>query len=278
MSSMRRRFEHQGRMISYLEGGSAGPSPGTLVLLHAFPLAAEMWAAQLTAAVAGWRFLAPDLRGFGESSLEPPEGGSTLPAFSIDDYATDVIALLDILKVGRAVVAGLSMGGYAALAVARRAGTRVGGLVLADTRLEADSESARAGRDELLGVLGAGGAAAVVDRLMPGLVGATTRQSRPDVVADVRRLAGMQDPEAVRRAIHRLRDRPDSTATLEAFAGPVLIVVGAEDEVTPVDVARQMHGRAPGAAFAVIEHAGHLSNLEQPAEFNAALGRFLASH
>ncbi len=276
---MRRRFEHEGRAVSYLEAGRSSRSARALVLLHAFPLAAEMWEPQMAAAPEGWRILAPDLRGFGESSLEPRavewEAGPT--AFSIDDYATDVAALLDYLGVARAVVAGLSMGGYAALALARRASARVEGLVLADTRADPDSEGARTRRDEMLGVLTARGVETVVDSLLPGLLGATTRQSQPDVVARVRRLALAQAPDAVRRAIHRLKNRPDATAVLESFAGPVLIVTGAEDTIAGVEVASEMHRRTRSAELVVIERAGHLSNLEQPAAFNAALGRFLAS-
>jgi pimeloyl-ACP methyl ester carboxylesterase len=229
-----------------------------------------MWRPQLDAVPAGWRFIAPDLRGFGESKVGDP----TLPA-TMEGYARDVVALLDRLRVDRIVVGGLSMGGYVAFALLRLAPERIAGLVLADTRSEADDEAARASRDGMAETLALGGAAAVFDRMLPGLLGVTTRTSRPDVVQRARELALAQPTDGIRRAIHGLRSRPDSTLLLAAVACPTLVVVGDEDEITRVDSVRRMHGRIFGAELAVIEGAGHLSNLEQPEAFNGALTRHL---
>jgi 3-oxoadipate enol-lactonase len=257
---------------SDLDAAGAGPAPAerTLVLLHAFPLAARMWRPQLEAVPAGWRFIAPDLRGFGQSEV----GASSLPA-TVETYARDVVALLDHEGVERAVIAGLSMGGYVAFALLRLAPERIAGLVLADTRSEADDEAVRASRDGMKETLAQGGAAAVFGRMLPGLLGATTRSSRPEVVERVRQLVLAQRPEAIGRAIESLKTRPDSTPLLPAIACPTLIIVGDEDQITTMDSVRQMHGRIPGAELAVIEGAGHLSNLEQPEAFNAALAAIL---
>ena len=259
---------------SYLDAAGPGPEPAgrTLVLLHAFPLAAEMWRPQLEAAPAGWRFIAPDLRGFGQSSVDDP----IAPA-SIDAHASDLLALLDFLRVDRVVVAGLSMGGYVAFALLRLAPERVAGLVLADTRPEADDDAARAGRDAMTETLARGGAAAVFGRMLPGLLGATTRSSRPEVVRRVRQLVLTQRPEAIRRAIESLKSRPDATPQLAAVACPTLVMVGDEDQITNVDSVRRMHAGIPDAEFAVIERAGHLSSVEHPHAFNAVLTRFLAA-
>jgi 3-oxoadipate enol-lactonase len=271
---MRAHCHNDGRIISYLDVIGAGPAAPsrTLVLLHAFPLAADMWRPQLAAVPPGWRFIAPDLRGFGQSS-----GGDTSAPASVDDYAQDVFALLDHLGLDRVVLGGLSMGGYGAFAALRLAPERVGGLVLADTRSEADGEAARKSRDAMVETLAHGGAAAVFERMLPGLLGATTRASRLEVVERVRALALAQPVEGIRRGIQRLKSRPDSTPRLARIACPTLIVVGDEDQITGVDDARQMHDRIPGAELAVISRAGHLTNLEQPGEFNAALARFLAA-
>jgi pimeloyl-ACP methyl ester carboxylesterase len=269
---MRTDFRHGDRVISYLD--VAGPGPATrartLVLLHAFPLAAEMWQPQLDAVPAGWRFVAPDLRGFGQSAI----GDDPVPA-SMDGHARDVVALLDHAGVDRAVIAGLSMGGYVAFALLRLAPERVAGLVLADTRAEADDDAARANRDSMAGALAAGGPAAVFDRMLPGLFGETTRASRPEVMRRVREIALAQPVEGVRRAIQSLKSRPDSTPLLAGISCPALAVVGDEDAMTNVDSVRCMHDRIPGAELAVIEGAGHLSNLEQPEAFSAALTGFL---
>jgi pimeloyl-ACP methyl ester carboxylesterase len=269
---MRMHFRRDDRVISFLDAADPGPATPerTLVLLHAFPLAADVWRPQLEAVPAGWRFIAPDLCGFGESQVGDP----SLPA-TVDGYARDVVALLDHLGVGQAVVAGLSMGGYVAFAMLRLAPERVAGLVLADTRAEADDEATRASRDGMKETLAQGGAAAVCERMLPGLLGATTRASRPDLVRRVQELVLAQRPEAIRRAIESLKTRPDSTPLLAAIACPSLVVVGAEDQIIDVDSVRLMRGRIPGADLAVIEKAGHLSNLEQPEAFNRVLDAFL---
>ena len=152
---MHSQFHHAGRTISYLDVEGGAPSRHALVLLHAFPLAAEMWRPQFPAVPAGWRVVAPDLRGFGASSADKPSD-----PVSIDDYARDVLALLDHLELHRVVVGGNSMGGYAAFAMLRLAAERVKGLVLADTKSEADSESAHADRVAMLEALAGGGVAA----------------------------------------------------------------------------------------------------------------------
>ncbi len=229
-----------------------------------------MWRPQLEAVPAAWRFIAPDLRGFGQSEVGDP----ALPA-SVEGYARDVVWLLDQLGVGTAVIAGLSMGGYVAFALLRLVPERVAGLVLADTRSEADDETARASRDGMADTLARGGAAAVFDRMLPGLLGVTTRSSRPDVVERVRRLALAQRPEAIRSAIQSMKSRLDSTPLLGGVGCPTLVVGGDEDQITSEDSVRRMHGQIPGAALAVIEKAGHLSNLEQPELFTAVLIRFL---
>lgn len=275
---MRQRFRHDGRAISYLEAVRPGRTqPKTLVLLHAFPLSAEMWQPQLDAVPEGWRFVAPDLRGFGGSGLEvSTTADSDASRVSFDDYASDVVALLDELEVEQAVVGGLSMGGYAAFALLRLAPERVRALVLADTKVEADGEAARQARDGMLAVLQSGGAEAVWARMEAGLLGVTTRRTNVAVVDRVHQLVAAQSPSAIGRAIRRLKGRPDSSATLAAFDRPVLCLAGEEDELTPPGLVSQMAGENARRPFVVVPRAGHLSNLEQPNAFNAALGAFLA--
>jgi len=269
---MRTDFRLGDRVISYLDAAGRGATAParTLVLLHAFPFDAEMWRPQLEAVPTGWRFVAPDLPGFGRSEVGVP----AVPA-SMEGYARDVVALLDHLRLDRVVVGGLSMGGYVAFALLRLAPGRLAGLVLADTRAEADDEAARSNRDRMAETLAEGGAAAVFERMLPGLLGATTRAFRPAVVERVRRLVLAQPPEGIHRAIQSLKWRPDSTPLLASITCPTLVVGGDEDQITAVEVARSLHARISGADLAVIERAGHLSNLERPEAFNAALTRFL---
>jgi pimeloyl-ACP methyl ester carboxylesterase len=277
---MRQDIHLDGRRLSFLDvsnpadAGSheARRRRGVVLLLHAFPLAAEMWAPQLAAVPSGWRFVAPDLRGFGASS---PDAGDDR-AWSMDDYARDAIALLDRLEVREAVVCGLSMGGYAAFALLRLAPARVRGLVLADTRPDPDSPALRTAREQAMLTVERDGVPALAEGMLPRLLGRTSTATRPRVVEAVRRLAAAQSPKAVTAALVRLMTRPDSMPLLAALTCPTLIVVGEEDEITGPEVARQMHGQVASASLALVGHAGHLSNLEQPEAFNEALDRFLA--
>jgi len=255
--------------LRYLEAAPQGRVQGTLVLIHAFPLNARMWEGQLKYADAGWRVLAPQLRGF--------DGGDTDPAAqSMDDYAGDVIDLLDGLHVHEAVIGGLSMGGYIAFAMFRHAPRYFRGLILADTRPQADTPAAAQGRTEMLALVRDKGAGAVADQMLPRLLGETTRRERPEVVERTRALMLASAPAAIAGAIVALRDRADSTPLLETIHCPSLIVVGDEDAITPPELSEGMQHAIAGSELVVIPRCGHLANLEQPQAFDRALARFLA--
>jgi 3-oxoadipate enol-lactonase len=247
------------------EAGQGRP----VVLLHAFPLAGAMWRPQKEALQADCRVLVPDLRGFGGTG---PFTGTP----SVDLMADDVAALLDTLGIWEPVVlGGLSMGGYVALAFVRRHPARLRGLILADTRPEADGREARANRDQMIRVAQHQPARAVIDQLLPKLVSGETQQRRPGVVEEVRQLASAQQGAGIVAALQAMRDRPDSTPWLAGINVPTLVVVGAEDALTPPAGARAMAAAIPDARLAIIEGAGHLASLEQPEAFTGAVRSFL---
>ncbi|MFB3853502.1 MAG: alpha/beta fold hydrolase [Vicinamibacterales bacterium] len=269
---MKASFSLDSRTISYLDTGAATTSPPgsrVLVLLHAFPLSARMWAPQMEAVPPGWRFLAPDLAGLGETDDRAGEP-------SMDDYAADVVAILDHLHIADVVLGGLSMGGYAALAVLRLAPERVRALVLADTRPQADTDEGRRSRRAMLARVDEGGVAALAEDMIPMLLSARMRAEKPDVERQVRRLIRGNRPEGIRAAVRRIMSRPDSTTLVRGLEMPVLILNGEEDTVTPVAAAREMQAMIAGSSLVVIPGAGHLSNMEQPDLFNGALAAFLA--
>jgi pimeloyl-ACP methyl ester carboxylesterase len=241
-----------------------------LVLLHAFPLSRLMWRPQVEALQGQYRVVAPDLRGFGGTCAFDA-------AASVDQMADDAARLLDELKLDRVVLGGLSMGGYVALAFARLHAGRLRGLILADTKAEPDDEAGRANRDRLIAFAASGTGAAVVEQLLPKLVGPGTLVNRPDVVAEVRRIGGAQVAAGIIGALQALRDRPDARPGLSAIGVPTLVIVGTDDALTPPAVARELAGQIRGARLEEIEGAGHLSNLEQPERFTAAVRGFLAS-
>jgi 3-oxoadipate enol-lactonase len=265
-----REYDVDGRRLRYLEAGAGR----LLVLLHAFPLSADQWQPQLADPPQGWRVVAPDLRGFRGREAAGWDR-SPVGSVTVDHYAADIVALLDHLGAERAVIGGLSMGGYVAFGVLRIAPARVAGLVLADTRPEADSQEARRRREQMLARLASGGPPAVADDLLPSLLGPTTLGKRPGVVARVRALIEGNTADAIAAAIGALMQRPDATPLLPTIAVPTLVVVGEEDTVTPPPVAAAMQRAIPSAELVVVPEAGHLSNLEQPALFAAALEAFL---
>jgi 3-oxoadipate enol-lactonase len=227
-----------------------------------------MFEDQLELAERGWRVVVPQLRGFDGGIGEPA-------AVSIDDYAADAIDLLDALHVEEAVIGGVSMGGYIAFAMFRHAPQYFHGLLLADTRSEADTPEGIEGRRRMLQLVREKGPGGVADEMIPKLLGSTTRASNPAVVERVRSLVLSSSTDAIAGAITALMTRPDSTPLLPSIRCPALVIVGEEDTVTPGTAAEAMHRAIAGSELATISAAGHLSNLEQPAAFNAALARFL---
>jgi len=250
--------------VGYDDVGSGIP----VLFVHGFPHNRTLWAPQTSALVDQARCIAPDLRGFGETDVVPP--------YSMDQYADDLAGLLDALQIERAVVAGLSMGGYVAFALWRRHRARVWALVLADTRAGADSEEARARRRELIALARAQGSAAVADAQVTGMVGKTTRTRRPEAERAVHAMLAAAPVDGVVGALEAMLGRPDSTPTLRTIDVPTLVVVGDEDTLTPVKEARAMHEAIAGSRLQVLAGAGHVSNFERPAAFNHTLCEFLA--
>jgi len=251
--------------IGYDDVGTGMP----VAFIHGFPHNRALWAPQVSALVDRARCIAPDLRGFGESSTHGP--------FSMDQFADDVAMLLRSLGIDRAVVAGLSMGGYVAFALWRRHRSLVRALVLADTKAGADSEEGRAKRLALIEVARTRGSGAVADGQITGMIGKSTREKRPALIDDVHRMLASAPVDGIVGALEAMMNRMDSTPTLATIDVPTLVVVGAEDVLTPVGESEFLHQAIRGSRLEVIEHAGHVSNLERPAAFNHVLSEFLAA-
>lgn len=237
-----------------------------VLLLHAFPLDSSMWAPQREA-LAGRTILAPDFPGFGR---QPADGAADL-----DDFARSALSHLDDAGLARAVVVGLSMGGYVAFRLYDLAPERIAALVLADTKASRDDEAARMKRTDQATRIRREGVGWLADALLPALLGETTRRTRPQIVSAVRKLIAAARPEGVARALEAMRERPDSTPLLAGITVPVLVLVGEEDTLTPPAEAQKIAGAAADGRLVVIPGAGHLSNLESPQAFNEALGDFL---
>jgi pimeloyl-ACP methyl ester carboxylesterase len=245
-----------------------------VVLLHAFPLDHRMWQRQ-TPLADSLRLIVPDLRGFGASGSVPS---------SMADFADDVAAILDALHIELpAVVCGVSMGGYVAQHVAARHADRVAAVVLVDTRLEADTPEARSNRVELAGKVGRLGQSILADAMLPRLLAAPRREADAAAVARhaenqawLRGMIERQTVPTIQAALAALGDRPDMLAAMQQVAAPTLLVVGAEDQITPPACLELAEREMPDAKLLIVPGAGHLVPLEAPDVFNRALLEFLA--
>jgi len=250
--------------IRYRDEGTGRP----LVFLHAFPLSQKMWNDQVAAFAPSFRVITFDWRGFGESSL--PEGSSEMASF-----ADDLIGLLDLLEIDRAVICGLSMGGYAAFSFLSNHANRVKALILADTRATADTEEGRNNRLTMAALVREKGPTAIVEQMTGRLLGAKTIKGNPEAVARVRSMIEANQSEGIARALLGMAARPDSTPLLATIACPTLIVVGEDDVLTPPADAKAMSAGIAGAELEIISNVGHLPNIESPSEFNRILQGFL---
>ena len=255
-----------GVSINYRDTGGDGTP---VVLLHAFPFNSAMWEPQIEALGDRFRFIAPDLKGFGDS--DAPEDRS---AYSMDGFADEVKALVDELGLDRFVLAGLSMGGYIALAYMRKHADGVAALVLSDTRAEADPPEGVEKRANQQNQVSSDGTSGLIDVLTGALLSEDTRTNKSDVVKKVQ--AAMDNPAAgFIGALESMKNRIDSTESLAKIGVPTLVIVGENDGVTPPDAARKLHEHIGGSRLVVIPDAGHISNMESPEAFNGALAEFL---
>jgi pimeloyl-ACP methyl ester carboxylesterase len=255
--------------LAYVDRGKGIP----VLLVHGFPLDHTMWNAQIEALADSCRVIAPDLRGFGQSSLgdaDPKVG------ISMERYADDLIKLLDSLAIHELIVlAGFSMGGYVAWQFVRKHADRLRALVQCDTKAAADTEEAREARLKMAEQIGEWGSARVAEMMGPRLLAQRSFQSRTEVVAEVRRVVENTSAAAIACAQRGMAARPDVTALLSSIRVPTLVLVGQEDVISPPAEMRSIAAAISGARFVEIPGAGHMTTMENPEAVNAALRSFL---
>ncbi len=255
-------------------------APGTLplVLLHAFPTDHRMWL-DVTDLMPGERAVhAPDLPGFGTSPVGPDVaravgGDPAVP--SVDVMGDAVAATLRRAGIERAVVAGLSLGGYVALSLLERHPELVAGLGLIDTKTAADDDAARARRHEVAAAVEAEQRLDAVVGMRTAVLGRTSREARPDLVERMEGWILDQGPAGVAWAQRAMAGRPDRSHLLPEFAGPSLVVVGEEDDLAPVAVARKMAYALPDSDLWIVPRAGHMTCIESPQPVASALSRLV---
>jgi pimeloyl-ACP methyl ester carboxylesterase len=255
----------RGIELAYEVTGEGSP----IVLLHGFPFNRTLWREQVESLGKYYRVITVDLRGHGETT-------ATHDPATMEEMAEDVAALLDELGIAaRIVLGGLSMGGYVALAFTRLFPERVRALLLADTRPQADTGEARLAREEAATRALGEGMQAIAAAMLPKLFAPSTQAERPEVVARVREMILHTKPQGAASALRGMAARADHTQFLREINCPALIIVGSLDQITPLADAELMSREIRGSRLEVIAGAGHVSNVECPAEFNRALENFL---
>jgi 3-oxoadipate enol-lactonase len=253
-----------GGMMSYREFGEGPP----VVLLHAFPLDNRMFEPQAEALAGRRRLITPDYPGFGRSPRAPAQPDMRY-------YAEGVRGLLDRLKLERAVLGGVSMGGYVVFECVRLFPERVYGLVLANTRPEPDSDEIRENRKKIAHRVAEEGVEVLIELQMERLLAPDTLENNERVVEKVRAMILESNPNGVVAALGAMRERPDSTPLLGKIEVPTLVIGGEKDGISSPEVMGAMAGKIPDSRHVTLPNAGHLSNLEAPEGFNAALEEFL---
>jgi pimeloyl-ACP methyl ester carboxylesterase len=225
-----------------------------------------MWTRQIEALSGRFRVIAPDVRGFGGS--QPPS------EWTMEDMAHELKELLDHLGIEAPAVAGVSMGGYIALAFWWKHPERVGRLVLANSRARADNATEQAARNEMIAAIEQGGVGILPDRMLPRLL---QPNPSPETLRETRSMIEQTDASAAAYALMAMRDRMDFTTLLHRVACPAMVVAGVNDAIIRAEESREAAAAIHGARFVTIQDSGHLSNIENPAAFNAALISFLDS-
>ncbi len=255
----------RGIEMAYDDVGS-GPA---VVLLHGYPFNRSMWREQVELLSESHRVIAPDLRGLGETGV----GDET--AATMEEMARDVAALLDLLEIRRALIGGISMGGYVALSFYRRFPLRTRSLLLANTRAQADTDEARRNRLEQSQAILRDGMESIADGFLSKVLAPATLAEQPLTVARVRRMITSTNPRGAASALRGMAARADNTDFLSSIFAPVLIICGSLDRLTTPQDAQLMHREIRGSRLKIIEGAAHLSNIERPAEFNRYLADFI---
>lgn len=260
-----RSLDARGISIAYEDAGD-GPA---VLLIHGHPFDHTMWRPQIEALAPTHRVIAPDLRGYGQTTVV---AGVTL----LEEFARDLAALLDALGIRSATIVGLSMGGQIAMAFVQLFPERVEALVLADTFAQLDLPAQRTGRFETADRIVREGMEHYAAELLPRMIAPASARLHPEVAEHVMRMMRGTDPSGAAAALRGRALRQDYIPLLPKITVPTLILVGSEDEFTPVADAERMRAHLPNASTVVLDGCGHMPNLERPDEFDRHLGDFLA--
>jgi 3-oxoadipate enol-lactonase len=261
--------KHNIRGLNVIEHGENN-SPA-VVFIHAFPLCNRMWDKQVEAFQSNYRVVTYDIRGFGYSELGDGH-------FTMDSHVSDLISIIDSLKLDKPVVCGLSMGGYILLRALELYQSKFRGAILADTKAESDNNPTKLARADQIKMIKGGNREQFTANFIKGALSEENFNSKPELVSFLKEMIGWQKNEAITAALLTLAARTDTTEFLERLDVKTLVVVGKDDKLTPPEFSKIIYGKTKNSDFKLISDAGHLSNMENPDEFNKVLLDFLKSY
>jgi 3-oxoadipate enol-lactonase len=244
-------------------------SSKAIIFIHAFPFCNRMWDKQTEAFQGKYRVITYDLRGFGYSETQDT-------VFTIDSHVEDLFSIMNTMKLEKPVICGLSMGGYIALRALEQGQNKFKGAILCDTRSEADNNNSKATRARQIKLIKSGDIAGFNEGFIKAALSEKSFAENQALVDFLKTMMGWQKPINVAGALLTLAARMDPTEYLERIDIPVLVLVGKEDKITPPEYSKLIYGKIRNADLALIPDAGHLSNMENPEEFNKSIGKFLS--
>jgi len=239
-----------------------------VIFIHGFPFDKSSWQPQMEFLKHTHRVLAYDIRGFGKSTA----GEENL---SISLFADDLVELMDVLQIDKAVACGLSMGGYILLNAVNRYPERFEAIVLSDTQCIADSAEGKEKRYKTIDQINAEGLTDFAEAFVKNVFCPDSLNTKKELVEKIRNIILTTSPITITGTLKALAQRPEMCSTLNEILIPVLVLCGEEDTVTPLAQAEFLNRNIANSEFGTIDNAGHLSNLEQPDEFNRCLTPFI---
>jgi len=254
-------------MVSYDDVGE-GNIP--VIFLHGYPFDKTMWQLQVDFLKSSYRLIACDVRGFGKSTDEKDP-------LSIDLFGDDLIAFMDTLNINKAIVCGLSMGGFIALNAHQRFADRFEALILCDTQCIADTANVKEKRYQAIDEIESSGVGDFNEGFIKRVFHKNSLTTKKELVEQLRSVVFANSHYSICKGLVALAERSETCSTLNTITIPTLIICGREDEVTPLAQSEFMHSKIKGSVLRIIDNAGHVSNLEQPHQFNNHLLEFLRS-
>jgi len=255
-----------GAELYYEDIGRQTATP--VVLIHGFPFSHAMWQPQIELLKSKYRVIAYDVRGHGNSEVGDGQ-------YLIEFFVDDLIGLLDHLKIEKTILCGLSMGGYTALRAVERNPERFHALILCDTSSEADTNEAKLRRAATIRTVKRDGVKAFAETFVKAVFAPESLENRVDIVQFIRDIIGSTSPIGICGTLLALAGRTETTSSLPSMKLPTLILAGELDKLTAPSVSQMMHSKLPTSELHILPRAAHLSNLENPEEFNTHLLNFL---